>query len=112
MASWMDNEYAGVVAFGLSIVFGSVYLTRKSEKPFVKGLYIYPIKSCRGMKVASAVITPRGFKYDRQFMVVGADGVFVTQRKYSRMALIEPIVLEQEGTSHASYPLICFLAPF
>ena len=33
-------------------------------------LFLYPIKSCRGVAVASAEITPLGFKHDRNYMLV------------------------------------------
>jgi uncharacterized protein YcbX len=33
-------------------------------------LYLYPIKSCRGIPVSSAKIAPLGFKYDRNYMLV------------------------------------------
>jgi uncharacterized protein YcbX len=40
--------------------------------------------------LAEAVIGPRGIVGDRSFMLVDADGRFLTQREYARMALIEP----------------------
>jgi len=36
----------------------------------VSKIFLYPIKSCRGIPVESAVITPLGFKYDRHYMLV------------------------------------------
>jgi uncharacterized protein YcbX len=33
-------------------------------------LYLYPIKSCRGIPVSSAQVAPLGFKYDRNYMLV------------------------------------------
>ena len=57
-------------------------------------LYIYPIKSAAGIEVETAELTPRGFKYDRRWMVVDSQGKFMTQRKYPRMVLIE-VALEE-----------------
>lgn len=56
----------------------------------VTGLYIYPIKSCRGQAVERALVTPRGLEDDRLLMIVDEEGHFLTQREYPKMALIEP----------------------
>jgi len=56
----------------------------------VTGLFVYPIKSCRGTSVGRARVTPRGLQDDRLLMLVDADGRFLTQREYPRMALIAP----------------------
>jgi uncharacterized protein YcbX len=53
-------------------------------------LYIYPIKSCAGIALDEALLTETGFDLDRAWMVVDADGMFVTQRELPRMALIQP----------------------
>ena len=55
----------------------------------VSELYIYPIKSCRGIAVASAEVEARGFAGDRRYMLVDAKGRFLTQREHPRMALID-----------------------
>lgn len=65
--------------------------------PCIKDLFVYPIKSCRGIRISSAVITPRGIQYDRLFMIVTSDGTFISQRKYPRMSLIVPQIFEQPG---------------
>ncbi|CAI5524502.1 unnamed protein product [Closterium sp. Naga37s-1] len=71
-------------------------------RPRISGLYIYPIKSCGGITVASAAVTATGLQWDRQWMVVGAPTStssasasasspplrFITQRQCARMALI------------------------
>jgi len=59
----------------------------------VTGLYTYPIKSCGGISHDTVSLTARGFQYDRQWMVVRDDerhaGMFVTQREFPKMALIQ-----------------------
>lgn len=58
--------------------------------PRVSGLFIYPVKSCRGLALASATVDTWGFRDDRRYVVVSAaDGKFLTQRTHPRMALIE-----------------------
>lgn len=53
------------------------------------GLWIYPVKSCRGLRLNEAVLTPHGLVHDREWMVVQPDGRFVTQREEPRLALVE-----------------------
>ena len=55
----------------------------------VSALYIHPVKSCRGNLVQEAEVTPFGFRHDREFLVVDAEGVFLTQRTTPALALIE-----------------------
>ena len=50
---------------------------------------LYPIKSCGGIPVASAVLEPRGFVGDRRYMLVDQRGRFLTQREHPRMATIQ-----------------------
>ncbi len=59
-------------------------------------LYIYPIKSCAGLALNEALLTETGFDLDRAWMVVDADGMFVTQRELPRMALIRPQLRSDE----------------
>ncbi|KAG0582091.1 hypothetical protein KC19_3G033400 [Ceratodon purpureus] len=55
----------------------------------VKALFIYPVKSCRGIAVPHAAITPTGFKWDRQWMIVNQNGKLLTQRAVKKLALVE-----------------------
>ena len=56
----------------------------------LRGLYHYPIKSCRGTPLTEAVVGVRGIVADRHWMVVDATGNFLSQRELPRMALIAP----------------------
>lgn len=53
-------------------------------------LWIHPVKSCAGIAVTEAELTPTGLAWDRAWMVVDSEGEFVTQRELPRMALIQP----------------------
>lgn len=55
----------------------------------VTGVFVYPIKSCRGIAQDSAQLAATGFDGDRHWMLVRPNGRFVTQRELPRMALIE-----------------------
>ncbi|MGX1851008.1 MOSC N-terminal beta barrel domain-containing protein [Streptomyces sp. NBC_01456] len=55
-------------------------------------LISYPVKGCAGIPASEAELTPAGLRHDRSFMVVGTDGVFRSQRKDPRLAVIRPEV--------------------
>jgi len=54
------------------------------------GLFVYPIKSCRGTSLARAELTWAGVLHDREWMVVTPAGRFLTQRELPRLALVAP----------------------
>jgi uncharacterized protein YcbX len=70
--------------------------------PFtVSHLNVYPVKSCRGIPLLSATLDRWGIQHDRNWMVVDADGLFVSQRTQPRLALVEPSVSPEELTLRA-----------
>jgi uncharacterized protein YcbX len=56
----------------------------------IEQLWIYPVKSCAGIRLLQVELEPAGLAWDRAWMVVDPDGVFVSQRELPRMALIQP----------------------
>ena len=62
--------------------------TDSSLEASVGALYVYPIKSCRGIAVHRTLIGERGLEHDREWMIIDADGRFLTQREVPRLALI------------------------
>jgi uncharacterized protein YcbX len=58
--------------------------------PTVRALNIYPIKSCAGVPLAEARVTPTGLAFDRHWLVVDESGAFLTQRVLPRLALVRP----------------------
>src|SRR4051812_12165716 len=52
-------------------------------------LFVYPVKSCAGVEVSEALLTETGLDLDRAWMVVDAEGEFVSQRELPRMALVK-----------------------
>jgi uncharacterized protein len=62
----------------------------------VSQLCIYPIKSCQGIKLQQADITPKGFAWDRELMLVDRKGRFLTQRQYPNFAKIQVQISEHE----------------
>lgn len=58
--------------------------------PTLSGLFTYPIKSCGGLSHEQIALSATGLTYDRRWLVVDANGEFVTQRQHHHMALIQP----------------------
>lgn len=81
------------------------------------GLYCYPVKSCAGTALEAAELDAFGLIADRRWMVVQPDGVFLTQRKLPKMALIRPhlmnegLCLEAPGMSALEVPAPPSCAP-
>jgi uncharacterized protein len=65
---------------------------------------IYPLKSARGLELDSAEVQPRGLVDDRRWMVIDAQGRFVTARKIPAMVLIDAIVDVDDGALTLSAP--------
>ncbi|MGW0673184.1 MOSC domain-containing protein [Streptomyces sp. NPDC002746] len=63
----------------------------------VVNLIVYPVKGCAGTSMSDALLTPAGLAHDRSFMVISEDGIFRTQRRHPRLALIRPAV-SADGT--------------
>jgi hypothetical protein len=68
----------------------------------VKAVFIYPLKSCKGVELDKSDIVNTGLKYDRQFSLaqrvtslpdlqgkVTSEWTFITQRTFPRLATVE-----------------------
>jgi uncharacterized protein YcbX len=62
--------------------------TSATNHPVVDSLHVYPLKGAAGFSPRTWPVDERGLRHDRRFMVVDADGVFISQRTNKRMALI------------------------
>lgn len=51
-------------------------------------LNVYPVKSCKGIALERATITPTGLAHDREWLITRPNGHFITQREEPRLALI------------------------
>lgn len=67
----------------------------------VQQLFVYPVKSCAGVALAEAVLTPAGLAGDREYLVIDAHGEFLSQRSHPRMALIRPQIAAAGLVLHA-----------
>jgi len=68
----------------------------------LSGLFIYPVKSLRGLAVTSAEVDGLGLVGDRRFLVVDENNRFLTQRSHARMALIDTALDPQNLTLSAA----------
>ncbi len=54
----------------------------------VSGIFIYPVKGLGAISLVEAIVTARGLKHDRRFLVVDQNDEFVTQREHPKMATV------------------------
>jgi len=64
-------------------------------------IHRYPVKSCRGESVRSAVVEPWGLAGDRRWMLVDAGGAAITAREVNRMLLVHPVLTGLTGPAQA-----------
>ena len=76
----------------------------------IASLHVYPVKSCGGVSPAEALLIETGLEFDRAWMVVDADGGFVTQRELPKMALVRPQLKHTELVLRAPGMLALHLA--
>jgi len=60
----------------------------------ILSLHTYPVKSCGGITHTQVGISTAGLSHDRQWVIVDDKGVFLTQRTYPSMALVQPALDE------------------
>ena len=103
-----------IVVYVLKLHINIQRLIFKSRKRLsVMELYIYPIKSCGEVPLASAKVTPIGFEHDRILQVVakadkkespaGPDFSYCTPRekKYEKLFHVKPTLVDGDGKTTA-----------
>ncbi|MFY0593497.1 MOSC domain-containing protein [Roseivirga sp.] len=58
----------------------------------ISDLWIYPIKSLAGIQLKKAQVEKRGLQYDRRWVLVDMEGVFVNQREFPEMNFLQPAI--------------------
>ncbi len=61
----------------------------------VTGLYVYPLKSARGLRLEEASMDPFGIVGDRRWCLLGEDGKVITQRDCPALATLDVQPTEQ-----------------
>lgn len=68
--------------------------TPASGNAVVHGLFYYPVKGCRAIKLDSvATLCETGILYDRRWMIIDKDRVFISQRRMRQLALLDVEVI-------------------
>jgi len=67
----------------------------------ISGLFVYPIKSCQGILLKEVQVGTRGFRHDREFLVVDENDSFLTQRNAPDLATVQAALGENELILHA-----------
>lgn len=57
-------------------------------------IWIYPVKSLAGIRLTEAQVEEKGLQYDRRWMIVDKNGRFLTQREFSKMAMLKVAIME------------------
>lgn len=77
----------------------------------ISQINIYPIKSLKGISLESSLVEERGLQYDRRWMLIDSGGMFMTQREFPRMAVVEvgigdDLYVTAEGFGTLELPLL------
>ncbi len=74
-------------------------------------IYIYPVKSLAGIKVATWEVSGKGLLHDRKWMLIDSDNQFLSQRRLPKMTLIkteiidDTLILSTASSGKISLPL-------
>jgi molybdenum cofactor sulfurtransferase len=86
-------------------------LSLKEDEVLLSSIFVYPIKSCSGVRVDYWPVSRSGLKYDRYFAIIdNSNNKVITQKQYPMLALIQPSFLlersndEEILTLHISSP--------
>lgn len=103
----MDSSHDGLYIFSAVSLLWVLLFRRKSakkEKILVSEVIVYPIKSCRGIRLKCSKIAKTGLLYDRQYMIIDGNNKFISQRSQPMMALIETSICYETKTLTVSAP--------
>jgi len=62
----------------------------------IQSIHIYPVKGMAGIQVNQAKLEPEGFQYDRRWMLVDQQGVFISQRNLVQLVNAKINMLKDE----------------
>ena len=78
----------------------------------ITDLFIYPVKSLKGIALKESITALRGLQYDREWMVTTSDYEFITQREIPLMSTIEvsidsdDLILSSKDNTKFKVPLL------
>lgn len=62
-------------------------------------IHVYPLKGARGIALDRADVLTGGLRHDRRFLLLTADGSFITQRSHPQLALVTTALLPHSGAA-------------
>jgi uncharacterized protein YcbX len=76
----------------------------------VSSIFIYPIKSLKGISIEESIVEKRGLRFDRRWMLSDREGMFFTQRETPKMAAVtvkvdgDQLIASCEGVEPLAIP--------
>jgi len=67
-----------------------------SAMPYLSQIHLYPVKSLAGFQVESWPVDKTGLRYDRKWMLIDRNGLFLSQRRLPKMALIKTAIAGEQ----------------
>jgi uncharacterized protein YcbX len=86
-------------------------MIKESQEIALSRLYVYPVKSLKGIALDEAKVERRGLQYDRRWMLVDEENTFITQREHPRMATVA-LKLDPEGLRASAEGMEDLLIPY
>lgn len=75
------------------------------NKCTLQRLFIYPIKSCGAYEIAESWnLNSKGLEYDREWMIMTSSGTCLTQKHYTDLCLLKPVILREQKIMKLTYP--------
>jgi uncharacterized protein YcbX len=69
----------------------------------ISSLTLYPVKSCAAVPVRHLRFGHAGPEWDREWMIIGGDGKFVTQRELAALAHVKPFLDFEAGVLRLTF---------
>jgi uncharacterized protein len=76
----------------------------------LSSVHVHPVKSCAGVAVDEALLIETGLEFDRAWMLVDAQGEFVSQRELPRMVRVQPVLRQLDMVLRAPGMLALHIA--
>ncbi|KAG5317402.1 MOCO1 sulfurase, partial [Pseudoatta argentina] len=75
------------------------------NKCILQRLFIYPIKSCGAYEITDSWnLNSKGLEYDREWMIMTSSGTCLTQKHYTNLCLLKPIIVKKQKNMKLTYP--------
>ncbi|CAH3140548.1 unnamed protein product [Pocillopora meandrina] len=95
MAAFSKYLLISVPVVALAGIAALWWQREKRERSYIEvgrvsSLIIYPVKSCKGIRVDNAKCFKEGMEYDRRWILLDENDIFISQRVDPKLALVVP----------------------